>query len=426
MGSGSASTLPLLDLVAIFLTLTAALSWANLRFLKLPTTVGLLLIGLVGSGLVILTDYLFAGLQTAEALTGLMSQLDFTNAVLLFMLGYLLFAGALEVDLKALKGVFWTAVVLATAGVLLSTAIIGAGFWWTARQLGFDLPFPWALVFGALISPTDPVAVLAALQRVKLPPQAEALMQAESLFNDGVGVVLFGAAVSYAAGQTSPELLPLGGRVAWEALGAAAIGAMGAGVVVAAMRRIDDYGIEVALTLALATGVYALCHRLGLSGPIGVAVAGLMVGSEWAGTAMSDQTNRYVRGFWRLVDQNLNALLFLIIGLEVLVLPLDWSFAGLAAVAVVLVLFARLVSVTGPVVLLARCRDELGYGIVPVLTWGGVRGGISVALALSLPPGEARDAILTSTYVIVLVSNLVQATTLPQLTQRVLTRGGEG
>lgn len=407
--------LSLLDLAAIFLALIAFFGWLNLRILHLPMTVGLMLIGLLGSVGALIADRMLPGLGFAGALSALLSRVDFTRAVLNFMLSFLLFASGMNLDITAARGQAWTAGTLATIGVFLSTALVGFGFWLAAGLFGLHISLAWCLVFGALISPTDPAAILATLKYARLPAGARTLIHTESLFNDGVGIVLFTALLSAAMRGGGVDVVDFGWHIVVVSGGAAVLGLGCALVALRGIRGIDDYGVETAITLALATGVYALSDRLGLSGPIAAAVAGIVFGSEAAKRAMSETTQRYIRGLWNLVDVILNAALFLLIGLEVLVVRFDAAYAGLAVLAILLVLVARLISVSVPALLLARSHEKIGYWIIPLLTWAGARGGISIALALSLHSGPQKTAIVMATYLIVLFSVFVQSMTIPQL-----------
>jgi len=328
----------------------------------------------------------------------------------------------MHVDLEALKQRAWTAAVLATAGVIVSAGVIGGGFWLVARWIGVPLTFGWALVFGVLISPTYPVGVLATLKRTSLVADIRALIEGEALFNDGVGVVLFGAALTLASGGGAIEPLPLAGQVLLQAGGGGALGLVLGLVAIRAMRSIDDYPVEVGITLALATGVYALAQALNLSGPIAVVVAGLMCGRRSVRESMSEQTRRYTRAFWTIVDENLNGVLFLLVGLEVFTLKFDRLVDLLAAAAIPLIMLGRWASLAGPAAVLSAIDGGLKPGLVVVLTWAGVRGGLSVAMALSLPPSRERAIILAATYVVVVFSIIVQSLTL----ERVVIRMGYG
>ena len=308
---------------------------------------------------------------------------------------------------------------MATFGVLLSTTIVALGLWFVSDLVGVPVPLSWCFVFGALISPTDPVAVLSTLKAVKVPKSLEMDMTGESLFNDGVGVVIFTIALTVAAGSGHgatgfsgvAELFVL------EALGGAALGLAAGFAAYKAMKQIDNYSVEVLISLGLVTGTYALASRLEMSGPIAVVVAGLLIGNRGPGHAMSDLTERYLFGFWTLADEILNSILFLLIGLEVLVLRLDTSYGWLPLAAVPLVLGARFLSVSLPVLALDRWTPFV-RGTVPILTWGGLRGGISVALALSIPEVEEKSMILAATYVVVVFTIIVQGLSLRRLVAR--------
>lgn len=414
--------LSLFDLAALFLSLAALIGWLNQRTVRAPAAVAMLGVGLVATLSLAALNRLAPQLGVGAALTGLVRQVDFSAAVLRFMLAYLLFAGAMHVDVDALRRRAWTAGTLATAGVVISGVVIGGGFWLAARAMGVGLSFPWALAFGLLISPTDPVGVLAALKRSSLKPDIRALIEGEALFNDGVGVVLFAAAVTLAAGgaAASPGLVSL--QVLVAAGGGALLGYAAGWVAIRGMCAIDDFGVEVGITLALATGTYALAQAIGVSAPIAVVVAGLLLGHHGANEAMSDQTRRYTRAFWTVVDENLNGVLFLLLGLEVLTLHFDPLVDVLACAAIPLIFLGRWAALAGPAALLGLGDKTLKPGLVAVMTWAGVRGGLSVAMALSLPPSRERAILLAATYVAVIFSVIVQSLTL----ERVIVRLGYG
>ena len=398
------------ELVATLLVLTATFSWVNFRLAILPHTIGLLVMGLGASLVVIGAEALMPGLFDYDGLAALLRQVDFQQTILDGMLAFLLFAGALHVDVASLRSRAATIATMATLGVLVSTVIIGFVVWAAAHLLGVAISLPWALVFGALISPTDPVAVLATLKEVKAPEDLKIVMTGETLFNDGVGVVLFAVLVHAALGE-SFDAFQVGRMFVVEAFGGAALGALTGYIAYRAMRAIDDYSIEVLISLALVVGTYAIASRLVVSGPLAVVVAGLLVASRGPHDALSEQTQRYLFGFWTLIDEMLNSVLFLLIGLEVLVLRFEPAFGWLMALAVPLVLIARLIAVSGPVVLLGIVR-KFARGTIPVLTWGGLRGGISLALALSLPEVAEKSALLAATYAVVLFILIVQGLSL--------------
>jgi monovalent cation:H+ antiporter, CPA1 family len=305
---------------------------------------------------------------------------------------------------------------MATLGVLISTAIIGTGLWAFSHLLGIPIPFVWAMVFGALISPTDPVAVLATLKAIKVPKSLETDMSGESLFNDGIGVVLFAVILSIAAGGGHGATGFSGALhlLVVEAIGGIALGLAAGYTAYRSMKAVDNYSLEVLISLALVAGTAALAARLATSGPLAVVVAGLLIGNRGPGRAMSEVTQRYLFGFWTLVDEILNAVLFLLIGLEVLVLRLDASFGWLPVLAVPLALVGRFVAVLLPTTVLSRWMTFVP-GTVAALTWGGLRGGISVALALSLPEGPHKSTLLACTYLVVIFTLVVQGLTLARV-----------
>ncbi|MBU2146831.1 MAG: sodium:proton antiporter [Alphaproteobacteria bacterium] len=409
------------DLIALLLVLTATFGWINHRFIKLPNTIGMLVMGLASSLLLIAFELSVPEISLYEDLTQLVGEFDFQNTVLNGMLAFLLFAGALHVDLGLLRMRAAVVGTMATLGVLISTAVVGLGFWGFAQLVGVDISLPWAMVFGALISPTDPVAVLSTLKAVRVPKSLEVDMIGESLFNDGVGVVIFAVILSLAVGLQggAVDLAHVAELFVVEALGGALLGLIAGYIAYRAMLAIDDYPIEVLISLALVTGAYALAAKLHLSGPIAVVVGGLLIGNRGAALAMSDETQRYLFGFWTLIDEMLNSVLFLLIGLEVLVLRYDPSFVWLALVSIPLVLLGRLLAVSMPVLALSA-RQDFVRGTIPVLVWGGLRGGISVALALSIPEVAEKSVLLAATYTVVVFTIVVQGLSLRRLVQRVV------
>ncbi|MCJ2072378.1 sodium:proton antiporter [Methylobacterium sp. J-030] len=409
------------DLAAMLLTLSALFGWLNRRFLRMPHTIGLLVMGLLASLALVSLDVVFPKQHLYGDLTRILEQVDFTEVVMNGMLAFLLFAGAMSLDLRALRDRAVAVATLALVGTLISTALVGGAFWAAGHFVGRPVPLPWALVFGALISPTDPVAVLATLKNVEVPEALEIEMQGEALFNDGIGIVLFTVLVAFAAGSGG-EATEAGGvarLLLQEAGGGLALGVATGYAAYRAMRAIDDFPVEVLITLALVTGTYALAQKLGASGPLAVVAAGLLVGERAPRYAMSDNTQKYVSALWTLIDEVLNSVLFLLIGLEVLVLRFQVAGLTLAACAVPIVLLGRVVAVSAPV-LLFRWGGHLSFGNVPFLTWAGVRGGISVALALSIPESEAKPAILAATYAVVLFTIVVQGSTLRFVARRTL------
>ncbi len=409
------------DLVAVLFGLAALFGYINYCYLKLPHTIGLVVIALAVSFGLLAADAAVPAWGLGDAVHQALDRIDFTEVLMKGFLSFLLFAGALHVNLADLAKQKWAIGGMATFGVLLSTGLVGGGIWLVAQALDLALPFTYCLVFGALISPTDPVAVIGILKHVKVPPSLEAKIAGESLFNDGVGVVLFTIVVAIATGSAGDDLgaVSIAALFLGEALGGAALG-FGAGCVAFyAMRRVDEHNIEVIITLALVTVSYALAHRLHVSGPIAVVVAGLLIGNHGVRFAMSEKTREHVITFWSLSDEILNSLLFMLIGFEVVVIAAEPRYLAAIAFAVPLVLASRFVSVSIPITVLARWTD-FTKGAIPTLTWGGLRGGISVALALSLPPSHERETILAVCYGVVIFSVVVQGLTMERLVRRVV------
>lgn len=411
------------QLTALFLTLVAAIGWLNLKVFRLPQSVAMLLVGLAGSAVVAVLARVAPGLPGPEKVTALVGGVDFPQTVTGYMLAFLLFAGAMQVDLGEMRRRRLAVLTLATLGVLVSTFLVGFGVYAAARALGLGLPLPWALVFGALISPTDPVAVLSTVKRGGLSKRLQAILQGEALFNDGVGIVVFAAAVAFASSGAAPDPIHAIGAVAVEALGGLALGVAAGWLAVRAMRVIDDYVVEVCITLALAVGSYALGQALGVSGPIAAVAAGLLVGGEGVHVAMSERSRRYVFGFWTLIDEILNALLFLMLGLEMLVLPLHWRSVGLWLIAIPLVVGARFATVLPWGAYFRFSTGERGPSLV--LAWGGLRGALSLALALSVPAFSGRELLLSLTYAVVVFSVVVQGLSFAPLV-RALRPQGDG
>jgi CPA1 family monovalent cation:H+ antiporter len=406
-------TLSLFDLMALLLTLSALFAWLNHKFLALPQAVGLLVMSVAASLVLVAIDVAVPGQHLFEPLTAALLQIDFTNIVMNGMLAFLLFAGALHIDVGRLRSRALPIVVLATFGTIASTLIVGVSFWAIAKLFDQPLSLAWALVFGALISPTDPVAVMSTLKSAGVPPNLEIEMQGESLFNDGIGIVLFTVLLRFAVSGGGEETSPaaVAELLVREAGGGLLLGLITGYIAYRGMRLIDDYPVEVLMSLALVTGTYALAQALHMSGPLAVVAAGLLIGEQGPRYAMSQRTQNYVFALWTLIDEILNALLFLLIGLEVLVLRYQPLALGLAAFAIPVVLLARATAVAIPPIALAWL-GTMSIRHVPFLTWAGVRGGISIALALSIPTSEARPAILAATYAVVLFSVIVQGSTL--------------
>lgn len=405
----------LIDVIAIVISLAAVFSFINHRTIRLPNTIGIMLISLVFSLLLLVADQFVSGIS--QHALSILNNIDFNLTLMEGMLSFLLFAGALHVNLEDLAKQKWVIGILASGGVIMSTFIIGALSWMVFDLLGIAVGFGYCLLFGALISPTDPIAVLGILKKTGVPKSLETKITGESLFNDGVGVVVFLALLGIVTGGHEVDAGHIAVLFVQEAIGGGVLGLLLGWLAYRMLRQVDNYQVEVLITLALVMGGYSLAGALHLSGPIAMVVAGLLIGNHGRRLAMSDTTREHLDTFWELVDEVLNAVLFVLIGLEVLVLSTNSSTWLAAALLIPVVLLSRFVSVGIPVSLL-RLRLKFTPGAVRVLTWGGLRGGISVALALSLPLGVERDVILTVTYAVVIFSIVVQGLTIGRLVNK--------
>ena len=414
----------ILQIASLLIVLAGAFGAINYLFLKLPSAIGILVVAFIASLAILGLDALVPSLSIAEEVRTVVLGVDFSDALLEGMLGLLLFAGALHVKVSDLRAEALPVLLMATLGVALSTVIVGTGFSWVT-----GMPLLVALVFGALISPTDPVAVLGVLREANLQKSLETKIAGESLFNDGVGYVVYlilvGLAFPAVGGHgAEAEAHGAGGLAAaaqlffQEAVGGAVLGLVLGWLTFRVMRRIDDYPLEVLITLGLAFGGYELAVALHVSAPIMAVTAGLLIGDIGAKHGMSEQTREYVDAFWKLVDEILNAVLFVMIGFEVFAVAFTTDTLTAGALAVGLALIARLAAVALPVLMLKPFRS-FSQGTIAIMTWGGLKGGISVALALSLPDSEWKPVILAATYVVVLFSIIVQGLTVARLAARV-------
>ena len=400
------------QIIALMLTLAAIFSFLNYKTLKLPTTIGLMFFSLLMSLTII--GLHAVGLDIESQAKVILNSIDFNQTLMQGMLSFLLFAGALHVDLARLSNQKWVITLLATVGLLISTLLVGIASWWILGMLGFHVGLIWCLLFGSLISPTDPIAVLAILKTAGAPASLETKIAGESLFNDGVAVVVFIVLLGIAAGGDEATPAHIGMLFAEEALGGAVFGLVIGYLAFLMLRSVDNYTVEILITLALVAGGYAIAGAIHVSGPIAMVVSGLLIGNHGRAFAMSDKTRGHLDTFWELVDEILNAVLFVLIGFEVLVLSFSGEIIVAGVIMIFIILAARFISVVIPVLLL-KASHQFTAGVTRILTWGGLRGGISVALALSLPPGEARDIILPITYVVVVFSILVQGLTVGKL-----------
>ncbi len=412
-----------LTLIAVLLCLASAFGFVNHRLLRLPTHIGVMTVALAAASLALLVDAALPQLDLREWLQELLGTEQLPAALLNGALAFLLFAGALHVDMAVLWNRKITVFLLATIGVVIATVLFGAAIWWVFWLVGIAVPLAWCLVLGAILAPTDPVALAALLRETRMPQNVQAVMAGESLFNDGVAVVVFSAMLAIATdGAVAPATIAL--DFARQLGGGLAIGAATGWIVFQVMRRVDEYPLEIMMSLALAAGTYALADALGASGPIAVVVAGLLIGTRGKRDAMSERTRNNLSLFWSVIDDLLNALLFLLLGFELLGLRFDRHAPIAAACAILVSPLVRAASIVLTTFWL-HARNPERWPAVAVLTWGGLRGAISVALALSLPPSPWRNGILFVCYAIVVFTILVQGTTMRPLVSWVYGARGE-
>lgn len=404
-------------LLSLLVTLGALFSLLSYRVLRLPTSIGTMILALGASALLAAGGRYVPGAHAmAQQVVG---GIDFNAVVLHGMLSLLLFAGALQLDLEQLGREKLSVTVLSVGSTALSTVIVAGLFWAAMHAVGIDLSVMGALLFGALISPTDPIAVLEMLHRVGASRSLSTQLAGESLFNDGVGAVIFLALLSASTGGAAPSVKGFLGMLTLKAGGGILLGAALGFITYRLLRHVDQYRVELLMTLALAMGGYALADALKLSAPLEVITAGMLVSGRAKTLAMSEDTRAHFERFWALVDDFFNVVLFLLLGLQLLVLPVERRFVMAGLLAVPLVLLARWISVAAPVGVMSIFHGRV-HGTVTVLTWGGLRGGLAVALALSIPHGNGleRNLILIVTYVVVVFSVLVQGLTISPLLRR--------
>lgn len=401
------------QIVAVFLGLMALVGWLNARTLRLPQSVAMMSAGVATAGVLFVAQTVVGPFWGFNSVRDEVLRLNFSEAVVGYMLAFLLFSSGMQVDLGEFRRRRLAIGFLATLGVLISTGLVGIGVWLASNAVGVGLSLPWALVFGALISPTDPVAVMALARSGVLSKRLAAVLEGEALFNDGVGLVVFTAALAFAQSGIAPNLTHTVGAVVAQAGGGLALGVVAGVLVTAVMRTIDDYVVELTASLALATGVYAIAEVAHVSGPVAASAAGLIIGSYGVGVGMSEEARRYIQGFWHLADELLNGLLFLLMGLQIFIVPFDLREIGVWICSITLVAVARLMVVMPWGAYFHLRHEEKGASLI--LAWGGLRGGISLALALTLPAGPARDLIVSTTFAVVITSVLVQGLTLGRI-----------
>jgi CPA1 family monovalent cation:H+ antiporter len=419
------STINAFEIAAMLVVTSALLGWFNHHFIKLPHVIGLTVMGAAAALILLVANAFIPGVTLDDWVAGLLEQMDFTDTLLQGMLSFLLFAGALHVDLDRLKADWVPVLLLSTLGVIISTVAVGLAMWGVGLLLALPIQPIWYFVFGALISPTDPVSVLGVLKDEHVPESLQASVAGESLFNDGVGIVVFTILLGAALTGQNFSFAEGVRLFAIEAGGGVLVGFLFGWIGYRAMRSMDDYPLEVLITLAIVMGGYALCTELHISGPLAMAVAGLLIGNHGITYAMSDVTRDYVIKFWELVDELLNSVLFLLIGLEMIALVPGIPHMLLALAAIPITLAARAVAVSASTKIVPAAKPK-SPGAFGVLWWGGLRGGISIALVLSLPAGPTRELLLAATFAAVLFSVLVQRATLGRMIERGPVPQGEG
>lgn len=401
---------------SIILVISAIFAYINQQYIKLPGAIGLLLAGLLLSLLVQAAGAVSPQFQAL--VEERLIELNFSEILLEFMLSFLLFAGALHTDLEKLRESKWPILIFATVGVLISTAVTGTLFYYLMQLLGQPIDYMYCLLFGALISPTDPIAVLGILKRAKIPKSLEVSITGESLFNDGVGVVVFISLFQIAQqGFGNVEGSFIAELFLKEVGGGIGLGLLIGYIAFYFMRRIDHYQTEVIISLAVVMGGYSIAHFFHFSGPLAMVAAGLLIGNQGTKLAMSEQTADYLTKFWEMVDEILNAVLFVLIGLELLVVEFRWEYAVIGVITTGIVLAVRYFALAVPSYTLGLHRT-FAPGALSIMTWGGLRGGISIALALSLTTDMFRDEIVAITYTVVLLSLVVQGLTIESFIKR--------
>jgi CPA1 family monovalent cation:H+ antiporter len=397
-------------IIALLVIVSAVYSYINARFVRLPGTIGIITIAVVVSIITLIVDK--SDPYVAKYLTLLAKNIDFSKVVLDIMLGFLLFAGALNVDTKKLRREMRPVMILSTVGVIISTAVFGLLFHYVGLLFDIHITLIYCFLFGALISPTDPVAVAAVIKGSKLPSHLETIITGESLFNDGVGLVLFITLLEIT--RTGTDNINLGQTAILfvrEVFGGVALGVFMGFLAYRLMRSITDFQTIVLVSLALVMSISIICVYLGLSVPLAVVAAGLFMGNRSINSDAKQHSHESLEKFWKLIDEMLNTILFVMLGLQIINLSFITDYLKTGAIAIILMLIARWISITLPVTFLRRTL-QINYGSVNILTWAGLRGGISIALALSLPHSIYREIILAGSYFVVIFSIIVQGLTL--------------
>ncbi|MET0244686.1 MAG: sodium:proton antiporter [Flavitalea sp.] len=405
---------------SVLIVLASFFSYLNLRYLKLPSTIGIMIIAMISSVILVITGNIFP--KTFSNFSTLLQDVDFTEVLMGAMLNFLLFAGAIHINLKDLREQRGPIVIFSSVSVIISTFVVGGIMYYLAPLLHVQIPFIYCLLFGALISPTDPIAVMGVLKEAKVRKSLETKVAGESLFNDGVAVVVFAVILQLAQGT---EIDISFGNITWllvkEAAGGFLLGAVLGVLASKSMRRIDDYKVSVLITLSVVMGGYLIAHAMHISGPLTMVAAGIVIGNYGKRIAMSAQTKDYLNKFWELIDDILNAILFLFIGFELLIIKNVTDYWLIGTVSILVVLLARFISIYIPV-LIIPFKNKFSPGTIKILVWGGLRGGVSIALALSMDEGPYKSILVSVTYFVVVFSIIVQGLTVGKLATKVLSK----
>lgn len=402
---------------SFLLVLAALFSYWNLRFLKLPSTIGVMVIAMVTSILLVLFgNHLFP--NQVNKFTNIIAELDFTEILMGAMLNFLLFAGAIHININDLKQERVAILIFSTVSVVISTFVVGYALYYILPFIHIQMPLIYCILFGALISPTDPIAVLSILQKANVSKSLETKVAGESLFNDGIAVVVFVIILAIAQGQDIDLTV---GNISWliakEAGGGVLLGLLLGGIASKAIERIDDYKVSVLLTLAVVMGGYLIAHSIHISGPLTMVCAGLFLGAKSKKSIMSTETKDYLDKFWELMDEIMNAILFLLIGFELLIIEDLNHYIASGIIAIIVVLLARLIAIWLPTKIVPF-KEKFTKEVIRILVWGGLRGGVSIALALSIENGPYKESIVAITYIVVVFSIIVQGLTIGKLAQK--------
>lgn len=411
------------NIITLIVVLAAIFAYINFRFIKLPSTIGIMLISLLASliviGLGVISPVFFV--ETTKAI----SLIDFQTVLLHIMLSFLLFAGAIHIDSKKLKAERLSIITFSTIGVVISTIVVGSLLYFVISLFGLSVDYLYCLLFGSLISPTDPIAVVGILKKANIPSSLEIKISGESLFNDGVGVVLFISIYQIAQiGYANISVWNIIWLFIREAGGGILFGWLLGYIGFLVLKSIDNYVVEVMITLAIVMGGYAFAEFIHISGPLAMVMAGLITGNRSMNVVASDISTDYINKFWEMIDEVMNAILFLLIGFEMLLVPFNLTLLALGCITILIVLFARLVSVWLPITLL-KYKKSFPKNTIPILTWSALRGGISVALALSVPKYMYGEMFVSITYIVVLFSIVVQGLTIGKFAKRMVEKNPE-